>query len=370
MRRCPRVLTVALLLALVLPWANGCQSLSSWKQVTKETRPTHKQRQADVAQHIGRQRDVAEYRSALDAYQQGDLARCRAALEPMLKRNPDHLEGQLLLAETLAADGRAAEAAEQLQAVAKRHPRDARVQYTLGMLWDAKGDSKQALECYQRAAQEEPQNEVYQISYRTAARAAGVTVPVEVAAAAAEPKGTASTEIALAGHQESAEKSDSPGANKPSGRTETKTPPAADPRLSAAVASLRQGADATALEQFRELITASGGNSQVVLSAAVAALQANRPEMAIALIMPALDQTPPSAALYRALGTAHYRRGDYSASQTALQQALSLDNSSALSYFLMGCTLSKLGQTAAAEEHFRQAQKRDPRFSLPQPAHE
>ncbi len=44
------------------------------------------------------------------------------------------------------------------------------------------------------------------------------------------------------------------------------------------------------------------------------------------------------------LGAAYYRTGDYKSSQVALQQALSLDKSSALSYLLMGCTLAKLGQ--------------------------
>jgi hypothetical protein len=102
---------------------------------------------------------------------------------------------------------------------------------------------------------------------------------------------------------------------------------------------------------------------QVPISAAVAALRDGNPELAIDLLEPALGVCAESAALYRILGTAYYRRGDFHASQVTLQQALSLDKSSALSYFLMGCTLAKLGRLEAAEEHFRRAAAIDPKYA-------
>jgi tetratricopeptide (TPR) repeat protein len=71
---------------------------------------------------------------------------------------------------------------------------------------------------------------------------------------------------------------------------------------------------------------------------------------------------PRSAHLYQALAVAYYRRGDYASSQVAAQQALSLDNSSALSYFLVGSALARLGRAEAAEVHLRQARRLDPRF--------
>jgi len=80
--------------------------------------------------------------------------------------------------------------------------------------------------------------------------------------------------------------------------------------------------------------------------------------------MPAAKHFSKSAAIYRMLGVAYYRLGDFKSSQVALQQALSLDKSSALSYFLMGCTLAKLGQAEPAEAHFQQAKALDPRYTV------
>jgi tetratricopeptide (TPR) repeat protein len=112
--------------------------------------------------------------------------------------------------------------------------------------------------------------------------------------------------------------------------------------------------------------TAEGQESpQTAVSAATAALREGRPDVAIALLKTAEERFPESAAIHRTLGVAYYRAGDYRASQVALQQALSLDKACALSYFLMGCTLAKIGQQEAAETNFRQAQLIDPRYTRP-----
>ena len=99
-------------------------------------------------------------------------------------------------------------------------------------------------------------------------------------------------------------------------------------------------------------------------AAAIAALRSNHPQAAIDVLEPAARQFPRSAVIQRILGTAHYRRGDYRSAQAVLQQALSLDKSNALSYFLLGCTQTKLGATEAAERCFRQAQLLDPKFTV------
>jgi len=97
---------------------------------------------------------------------------------------------------------------------------------------------------------------------------------------------------------------------------------------------------------------------------AIQLLRASQPDAAVALLDQALSGREGSADLYRTLGLAHYRRGDYDSSQLALQQALSLDNSSPLSYFLMGFTLTKLGDSEGAEWHFRQAAARNPKYAV------
>jgi tetratricopeptide (TPR) repeat protein len=129
-------------------------------------------------------------------------------------------------------------------------------------------------------------------------------------------------------------------------------------------AALQQDSPEAALAYFREAAAARPNNPQILLSAATMALRYNHPDVAVELLAPAERRFADSAALRRILGVAYYRLGDYRSSQVALQQALSLDKSSALSYFLVGCTLAKLGQFESAETHFRQAQTIDPRYAV------
>jgi tetratricopeptide (TPR) repeat protein len=128
--------------------------------------------------------------------------------------------------------------------------------------------------------------------------------------------------------------------------------------------ALSRGLPEAALACFREAAAIKPPNPQIPISAAVISLQYHRPELAIELLEPSVKDFPDSAPLYRVLGTAYYRRGDYASSGRALQEALRLDNASGLSYFLMGCALAKLGQVEAAESHFRQAQSIDPRYAV------
>ena len=102
---------------------------------------------------------------------------------------------------------------------------------------------------------------------------------------------------------------------------------------------------------------------ETAIAAAVSTLQANRPDLAVTLLEDVKGRFCSSARLYRILGTAHYRVGNYASSEVALRQALSLDKSNALSYFLMGCTLAKLGQTESAETHFRRAGQLNPSYA-------
>ena len=146
-----------------------------------------------------------------------------------------------------------------------------------------------------------------------------------------------------------------------------------DPAPNAAAEDLlRQGAEAlsegktdVAMAFFREAAASRPHDPQIPISAAVAALRQNHPEAAVDLLQAAADRFPKSAAVYRTLGAACYRRTDYRAAQSALKQALLLDKANPLSYFLMGCTLVKLGEQPAADECFRQARLLDPKYAVP-----
>ena len=129
-------------------------------------------------------------------------------------------------------------------------------------------------------------------------------------------------------------------------------------------AALATDAPAAARGYFQRAIAAAPDDENVAVSAAVAALRHNHPELAAQLAQSALPHWPKSAVLYRTLGMAEYRLEHWQAAQAALRQALSLDNSQALSYFLLGCTLSKLGQDQEAERNFSQARQLDTRYVL------
>ena len=126
--------------------------------------------------------------------------------------------------------------------------------------------------------------------------------------------------------------------------------------------ALSEGNPATARAYFHKAMVVNPDDPQIPAQAAVAALGSNDPNSAIDVLEKALQAFPKSASLHRILAAAHYRRGDFRSSQVAAQQALSLDNANALSYFLVGSALSRLGQPEAAEKHLRQARRLDPRY--------
>jgi tetratricopeptide (TPR) repeat protein len=97
------------------------------------------------------------------------------------------------------------------------------------------------------------------------------------------------------------------------------------------------------------------------LAAAGECLRAGDAAGAARLAERGVQDHPRSAALYRTMGLAYYRQGDYPSAERALRQSLSLVNSSALAYFLLGSALQRLGHAEDAE-CFRRARSLDVRF--------
>ncbi|REJ66633.1 MAG: hypothetical protein DWQ31_14420 [Planctomycetota bacterium] len=106
-------------------------------------------------------------------------------------------------------------------------------------------------------------------------------------------------------------------------------------------------------------------DARQVNTQAVQLLRSAQPDAAATRIRAALARGKASADLYRTLAVAEYRLENYQASQSALQQALSLDNGHPLSYFLMGFTLQRLGDSDGAAWHFRRAEAIDPKYVSP-----
>jgi len=102
---------------------------------------------------------------------------------------------------------------------------------------------------------------------------------------------------------------------------------------------------------------------ETAVDLAVDALQSNQPNVALDVLGDSLSRLPDSAALWRTLGAVHLQGGDFQSAQSALYQALSLDNSSPLAYFLMGQTLQSLGQREQARRNFQAAADLDGRYA-------
>ena len=369
---------LSLTLGLLLTLAAGCAGMRMPKTITQgDVSVQIKKRNEEFTQQFESQRDFAEYEAAKARWeQQRDPKGCRESLEKLLARKPQHREARLLLAELCLAEENPQAAYDQAKATLDAYPNDAQVQYTVALTLDALGNSTDALGYYERATRMDPSSEAFATAYRTASEASreemrhskATTIAIaesvdELTAeglpagytAPSPPAPTPAKRAILNGPANSADAADSPGI--------AESDPAAD-LLQKGQMALAEGSPPTALDFFRQAAAIRPDNPQIPIAAAAAALRANHPEVVVELLTPIAKQFPKSAALHRMLGAAHYRLGDYKSSQVALQQALSLDKSSALSYLLMGCTLAKLGQGEAAEAHFRQARSLDPRYKL------
>jgi len=103
---------------------------------------------------------------------------------------------------------------------------------------------------------------------------------------------------------------------------------------------------------------------QTVVDLAVDALQSNQPDVALDALRDGLARFPDSAVLWRTFGAAHHQKGDFQSAQSALHQALSLDNSSPLAYFLLGQSLRSQGQHEQARRYFQAAADLDGRYAM------
>ena len=342
------VLFAAAILALSLA---GCQG-ATWPRhvaahvpTAPDVSATRQRRQEGVLRGFEQRRQQAQYQAALSRWQQQDTEECRRLLADLIERQPEHLEATLLMAELEASLGEHEAALAKVRRLVENRPADARGHYTLAMLLDGAGQSAEAVAHFQRASQLNPDNEIYRLSYHAAA---GIPPDDASDPAPCAPGGSCAVSRAgyagLPGHSsrrareggEQAHQADSPSI------------PPATPAL---------------LPERLRAVSDDPQNPRHWIDAAVASLQSNQPEAAIRLLERAQGQCGESAAFYRVLGTAYYRAGDFQSSQVALTKALSLDNSSPLAYFLMGCTMRRLGNQTEAERHFQLARRLDPRFA-------
>jgi len=354
---------VSLLVAAWIATLAGCAQWSHLNPLPEDIAPKRRQRLAETVQHFEQQRGMAEYEAAVACWKQNDTERCREYLDRLLRRYPNHRQGQLLAAQVDLLQGDWEAAHRQLVRLADDTPGDdtpggetrdadkALIQHSLAVALDGAGQPAEALVHYRQAVEIEPQNELFCVSYDQAV--APPQVPEEAHSSAQESQAGRSLSPGVAGNS-SCEEADR--------RFWDDLGPAARPLRDGAIALGRGDLD-TAKARFLEGTSTQPDNPHVPIASAVLALRHNHPEVAIFMLRGAVLTFPNSATTHRILGMAYYRMGDFAASQLELQQALSLDKACALTYFLLGRTLSKLGQREAADGYLLQAEQLDRRFA-------
>jgi Flp pilus assembly protein TadD len=384
----------------VLALTAGCAGLDVPDPPVADITQKRQERSEQALREFETKRDLAELESALADWNQGDLAACKETLQRLLKRNPNHEEARLLMAEACRADGdqTTLEAVEPVGAwsvdstnrsgqsiPASAGPALVVPDPTARPLGPVSTLARRGSPASQPAATAGQRKSLSQHPRGTHGaagadghpREASVGEPagaLRLGAASGRPpatpvsgSGTSSKQptatLRVAAPNATTGRADSVNS---AGATETDGVQAL---LAQGRAALAEGPADEAMVQFRRAAALRPNDPQVLTSAAMAALRADRPEVAVELLRPAAGGgvTPVPglawAQLYRILGVAYYRLEDYQSSEVALRQALSLDKSSALSYLLMGCTLSRLGQYESAEAHLRQARTINPRYT-------
>jgi tetratricopeptide (TPR) repeat protein len=387
--------------ALVALLAAGCAGGAWSSRRVPDVYPIKAQRSIEVGKHLGDERDRSEFEAAKFAWRQDDVEGCRDLLGNLLERNPRHREGGLLMAELLLVEQQTEQAREQLKQVLAHHPDDGEALHAMGLLLDAENRPAEAQVYYRQAAKAAPNNREYQISCEAADQANASALASDRTPLSSEQTQMAAVEestpptTAQAASSRRIKRPTEGGADQPSSpplfrgadevefvsvvatdetdRSEEPNRPAKLPKGELAPSSKRliaqgdsalgSGARDSARRLFREAQHAAPDDPRASLGACVSAIKHDELELAVEIAQSGIIAFPESAGLHRALGTAQYRLGDLPAAKAAFEQAISLDKAHPLSYFLMGSTLKKLGQTEAAEQYFRQARQLDARYS-------
>jgi Tfp pilus assembly protein PilF len=151
-----------LIISLVWLSATLLTGCAGWKQALqpKTTTETREERAQDAVQDFEQRRDAAQLEAALDRWKQGDVGRSEAMLRAVVKRRPEYVAAQMLLAEVLWSRNDAS-AEQHLRAVLELQPNRADAHHALGLVLDGTGRAEEARQHLSKAAELEPANEVY-----------------------------------------------------------------------------------------------------------------------------------------------------------------------------------------------------------------
>ena len=313
------------------------------------------ERRVKVEKSIGLKQSEAELQVAKDAWKFGDRTACLATVDRILERDAGHVEASLLKAEVHLAKDELADADRSIALALGQDPNN------------AEAKRLQELSRTKRLAERPEEREASAVvpglvqlpgplAGSTKDRPATVQEPVVPTSLTAPLQSTA-TPILTGETPTNASYDVAAGTAE---ATDESGFAVCEPVPSSLMPTTASADRVAILATFEADQADNPTDPQIPISASVAALAANQPATAVSIARQGIAFHPTCAGLHRTLGAALYRSGDYSSSQVALQQALSLDNSSALSYFLLGCVSEKLGDADAAESHFARATELDP----------
>jgi len=145
---------------------------------------------------------------------------------------------------------------------------------------------------------------------------------------------------------------------------------AAESRVAAAQVAqiehlLASGAPQAAASLCREVYAAKPNDPNIRVTCAAMLIKHNEPERALPLLRAAVVKFPTHAGLCRLLAVALYRVGSYDDAVARFERAVSLDKSDALSYFLLGIALDKVGRPTEARRNYGVASRLDPSLVSP-----
>lgn len=333
------------LVAIVSAVAVLSSSCAHWKMPkppVEDIHPEIEARQKAVVQSFEARRTQAQLNAARAKAEQGDLAGCHTMLQGILDRDPKHPQARLLLAEVQLARGEASAAESTLQSVVRDIPDEAPAHFALGLLYESTGRPEQATTHFRRAASLQPDNELYAIGApiggpdhgTDSTSPTGKSIRVSDATATTGRQPVAAAAKSLRGRQ----------------------------LLAQAAGELQRGNHDAAAELMAAAIGSEPHNRQIASACSLQLLRHDQGELAIDLLNDARRRQPDDPALLQALGAAYLQANQPRAAQAVLSKAISLDNASGLSYFLLGQALSRQGHKAEASRALREAHLLDPRF--------
>ena len=139
------------------------------------------------------------------------------------------------------------------------------------------------------------------------------------------------------------------------------TPP--QPPTKAELDAAEAGPRSAVAQRLRSEAARKPNDAHAVVVASIEALKLEQPALAYELSKEGTQRFPESAGLHRVQALAAYRLGRYEEAEAAVRQSLSLDNSQALSYFLLGSVCERRGDRASAARYRAEAARLDARYA-------